>query len=167
MRICGKDLKRGFTLVETLIVIAIIGILATIIIISLFSARDKARDGKRKAEISQIGRVLTLSCYIPDGGPGEYDLVPLAEELRAKYPQYNKFVSGVPRDPKTGTETASKYIYTVSEDGRRCAIYANLENPNESITLTITTPTPGGGTGVLKTDSPGWNGTPLYFQYSN
>jgi len=55
--------RKGFSLIEALVVIAIIGIIATIISVSLFGARDKARDTKRKAEVSQIGRFLTLSCY--------------------------------------------------------------------------------------------------------
>lgn len=160
--------KKAFTLTEILITIAIIGILAIIISISLFGARDKARDARRKAEISQAGKLLTgLGCYMPDDGFGEYDLVFLAEELKNKYPQYSQFVSAIPKDPKTGTEGESKYIYTISADGKKCAVYANLENSKEPITLNITTPTPGGGTGVLEAEEADWNGTPLYFQYSN
>ena len=157
----------GFTLVETLVVIAIIGIIISIVLVSLSGVRPKARDTKRKVEISQIGRFLILTCYLPDGGEGEYDLIPLAEEILNKYPQYSKFLSQVPKDPKTGTETESRYIYIVNADGSKCALYANLENPDEPVTLTITVPTPGGGKGVLKAASPGWNGTPLYYQYSN
>lgn len=159
--------KKSFTLTETLIVIAIIGMLATIIIIALVGVRDKARDAKRKAEVTQVGRIFGVGCYMPDGGPEQqYDLVPLVVELRVKYPEYSKFISTIPKDPKTGTETESKYIYIVSTDGKKCAVYANLEYSKEPITLTITTPTPGGGTGVLEAEEPGWNNTPLYFQYS-
>lgn len=167
MSIFSKNSKKAFTLIEILIVIAIIGILATIISISLFGARDKARDSKRKTEVSQIGRVLTMGCYMPDAGAGEYDLVPLAEEILTKHPDYRKYLSEIPRDPKTGTETESKYIYIVNTEGK-CAIYANLENSKESVTLIITSPTPGGGTGAFEwPESPAWNGTDLYFQYSN
>jgi prepilin-type N-terminal cleavage/methylation domain-containing protein len=159
--------KKGFTLIETLVVIGIIGVIATIILVSLFTARDKARDSKRKAEISQIGRFLTISCYLPNGGEGEYDLMPLAQELLSKYPQYQKYLKRVPRDPKTGTDTESKYMYIVSDGGDKCALYANLENEEEKVTLNITQPTPKGGTGVFRASSSGWNGTFLYFQYSN
>ena len=111
--------------------------------------------------------MLTYSCYLPDSGAGEYDLVSLAEELIAENPKYEKYLSDLPRDPKTGTEDESKYIYVVDGTGDNCAIYANLENPNESVNLSNTSPDPGGGTGVFEADSPGWNGTPFYFQYAN
>ncbi|KPJ71320.1 hypothetical protein AMJ50_02395 [Parcubacteria bacterium DG_74_3] len=159
--------KKAFTLVEMLIIIAIIGILSSIILVSISGAREKGRDAKRKAEIAQFGRFLTLSCYLPKDGEGEYDLVPLTEEIKNENPQYSQYFSNIPKDPKTGTESESKYIYTVNADGSKCALYANLENEKETVTLLITVPTPGGGVGVLKTDTQGWNGTPLYFQYSN
>jgi len=159
--------KWGFTLVEIIIIVAIIGIISSIILVSFSGVRERARDAKRKSEITQIGRFLTLSCYLPNGGEGEYDLLVLANEMLSKYPQYSKYLSNIPKDPKTGSESQSKYIYIVNADATKCALYANLENKKEPVTLPLTVPTPGGGTGVLESESSGWNGTPLYFQYSN
>jgi prepilin-type N-terminal cleavage/methylation domain-containing protein len=51
---------RGFTLVEILVVIAIIGILASIIMASLSTARAKGRDAKRLSDIKQIQLALEL-----------------------------------------------------------------------------------------------------------
>jgi len=76
--------KQGFTLIETLIVIAIIGILASIVLVSLSSVQGRARDARRKVEINQLGKFLTLSCYLPDGGAGEYDLIPLLKKFLVK-----------------------------------------------------------------------------------
>ena len=56
----------GFTLIELLIVIAIIGLLATVILLALSSARVKARDAKRQADMHQLANALEL--YYQDHG---------------------------------------------------------------------------------------------------
>jgi prepilin-type N-terminal cleavage/methylation domain-containing protein len=58
--------RHAFTLVELLVVIAIIGLLSTIAIVSLTSARSKARDTKRLADIHQITTAMQL--YRQDNG---------------------------------------------------------------------------------------------------
>ncbi len=159
--------RSGFTLIEILVTIAIVGVLASISAVYLVGSRDKARDTKRKADLSQVGRFLSLSCYTPQAGAGDYDLAELAAELAAAYPQYQSFLSNVPRDPKSGNDTQTFYRYVV-DDENRCALYANLEYEQEAVTLTdLTAPTPGGGQGVLASPTVGWNGTNLYFQFSN
>lgn len=53
-------LKKGFTLLELIIVIAIIGILATVILAALGSAKEKGRDGRRERDIHEIQTALGL-----------------------------------------------------------------------------------------------------------
>ncbi len=54
----------GFTLIELLVVIAIIGVLASTVLASVNTARMKARDAKRLADIRQL--VLVLQLYYDD-----------------------------------------------------------------------------------------------------
>lgn len=50
--------KRGFTLIELLVVISIIALLSSIVFSSLNSARLKARDARRSADITQIATAI-------------------------------------------------------------------------------------------------------------
>jgi len=56
--------QKGFTLIELLVVVAIIGILSTIVLVSLNEARAKARDVRRLADLRQMA--LALEFYYDD-----------------------------------------------------------------------------------------------------
>lgn len=158
---------QGFSFIEMMVVILIIGILATIGLVSFFNIRAKANDTKRKAELSQIGKFFTTSCYLPTAGAGTYDLVDLMNELIAQDVKYQALNVKSWRDPKTGTATHSNYLYIVTAE-KDCCLYANLESDSETITLpNISVPTPGGGTGVFASTTPGFNGSKKYFQIAN
>ena len=52
--------KKGFTIIELLVVISIIGLLSTISVVSLNGARIKSRDARRLADMQQILTALEL-----------------------------------------------------------------------------------------------------------
>lgn len=65
--------KAGFTLIELMIVVAIVGLLATITVSALQKSRAKGRDAKRISDLTQIRTAMALSLTqdekVPQGGP--------------------------------------------------------------------------------------------------
>ena len=59
--------REGFTIVELLIVIVIIAILAAITIVAFNGVQQRSRDSKRKQDVAQIAKLLSL--YEIDNGP--------------------------------------------------------------------------------------------------
>lgn len=66
---------KGFTLIELLVVISIVGLLSSIVLVSLNSARLKAREASRQATINQI--ILAFKSYQATNGsyPAAYNSV--------------------------------------------------------------------------------------------
>lgn len=66
--------REGFTLIEVLVVITIIGILAIMILTNFGPSREKARDVQRKTDFNQIKTSLALYYNVwneyPDGSGG-------------------------------------------------------------------------------------------------
>jgi general secretion pathway protein G len=79
----GPCLRRGddsgFTLVELMVVLVIIGLLATIVIINVLPAQDKAMVGKAKADVALLDQGLEVykldNQTFPSGGEGLQALV--------------------------------------------------------------------------------------------
>ncbi len=62
----ARSSQAGFTLMEILIVMVIIGILATLGFGSFMSSQQKGRDARRKSDLSQVSRAL--EAYYNDKG---------------------------------------------------------------------------------------------------
>jgi type II secretion system protein G len=92
--------SRGFTLVELLVVISIIGILSAVTLASMSSVRKKARDIQRIANLNQIANAIALyqldSGGIPPGEDGVEYVNGNKEWIPGLAPKY---ISVVPSDP--------------------------------------------------------------------
>lgn len=62
----AKNKQSGFTIVELLIVIVVIGILAAITIAAYNGAQQRGRDAQRKSDVATIAKALEL--YYADNG---------------------------------------------------------------------------------------------------
>src|ERR1035437_9360120 len=65
-----KNRRKGFTLIELLIVIAIIGVLATLLMVNFVGVRQRAKDAQRKSDIRQLQSALEIYRSDNDSYPG-------------------------------------------------------------------------------------------------
>lgn len=135
-----KKNQKGFTLIELLVVIAIIGILSTLSVLALNSARARARDAKRIADIRQIQTALEMYYNENNTYPSstlsvlETTVPPLLREI-PKAP--------VPADGNCADEAGSNtYTYTFDD-----SLVATQGDGSASYTLTYCL---GSATGGIK-----------------
>lgn len=123
----GRD-RAGFTLPELLVVMAIIGLLATMVITIAGEARAKSRDARREADIKTLQTALTLyvinnSAYPTAGGGGV--CLDGADTVSSQL-MSGGVISTIPVDPRHDCSTAVHYHYT-STDGSTYSITYSLE----------------------------------------
>ncbi|MFZ1257866.1 MAG: prepilin-type N-terminal cleavage/methylation domain-containing protein [Candidatus Saccharimonas sp.] len=61
-----KQVRRGFTIIELVVVIVVIGILAVLVVVAYNGAQGRARDTQRRQDISNIAKAMEL--YYNDNG---------------------------------------------------------------------------------------------------
>lgn len=127
-----KSATRGFTLIEILLVVAIIALLAAVLAPSLTSARIRARDAKRVSDLHSVTIALALYANDHHGSfpSGTGSLAALVGELVPGY------VSQVPTDPVYGN-TADGYQYCQANGGTSYQIVTRLEGAEGSGWCTI------------------------------
>jgi len=115
--------NKGFTLIELLIVIAIIGLLASIALFSIESTRAKSRDARRVADIKSIQEGLSFYYnevfLYPDSGGDVIEIDGTSDDMSTALLNIEA-VRGVPIDPLNGDRDGVTYkYYYQSLDSRR------------------------------------------------
>lgn len=113
--------SRGFTLIELLVVIAIIGLLSSVVLASLNTARGKARDAKRMAELDQLQLALEMY-YDTVGSYPAYSTSVVNPDLNPLVPTY---IGTLPADPVHTGGTGYRYCMS----GGDYILLAYKDNP--------------------------------------
>lgn len=103
-----KHSEAGFTLVELMVVIVIIGLLSTFVVLNVLPSQDKAMGEKAKADVMLLTQAVEMyrldNLAYPSTEQGLQALVKLPEDI-AQPDRYRKeaYVRTLPKDP-WGTE---------------------------------------------------------------
>lgn len=134
-KIYQKNSRKGFTLLELLIVIVILGILAALISGNFITSLKKGRDAQRKSSLSQIQQALEM--YYEDkkvypststiSFGGKFCETSACADTEKVYMQL------VPRDP------SGKNLRYCTNGGASYQLYAALENVNDKSIITPAT----------------------------
>jgi prepilin-type N-terminal cleavage/methylation domain-containing protein len=156
--------KKGFTIVELLIVIVVIGILATLVIVTFTGIQQKARNTQRQTDIKAVQGYVE-SFY------AEFGFYPNAADLNEPAFRSNYLKGLDPHalsDPKQAGDTGAisanapsgyQYSYQTSTDTASVPCTATLE-------AAATNPTDNGCTKYILTSNLEGSGTP-YVKTSN
>ena len=96
--------REGFTLVELLVVIVIIGLLATVVVINVLPSQDKAMTGKARADIAVLEQALetyrldNLTFPTEQQGLGALTAAP-ADLARPERYRQGGYIRRLPQDP--------------------------------------------------------------------
>ncbi len=129
-----SNVKSGFTLVELLIVISIIGVLTTLLMANFIGVRQRARDAQRKSDLRQVQSAFEL--FRADQGSYPQLLPNCSTSIKSPDCSTSTYMKSVPKDPRGSSYYNSGNYYFLS-NGTTYTIGACLENPSDSQGCTI------------------------------
>ena len=127
----GSSDEDGFTLVELMVVIVIIGLLATIVVINVLPSQDRAMVQKARSDVALLEQALEMyrldNMSFPQGEQGLQALVsaPAGLAQAGRYRQ-GGYIKKLPNDPwgkpyeyaNPGTHGGQFDIYSLGADGQ-------------------------------------------------
>jgi len=144
-----KKQSKGFTIVELLIVIVIIGILATLVIVTFTGIQQKARDSQRKTDIGAVNSHVTA--YYAE--TGTYPTLAMLNDSAWVAKHMKGLDPEALVDPKggalTGTSDADQYGYAAGVGNLTTACTEAGTTPDQTAncdTFQLTATLEGGGT---------------------
>lgn len=123
-----KNYKKAYTLIEMLMVVAIIGVLASSILVGLSGTRAKARDSRRITDLKSVQTALELYYGKYNSYPsniGNWDDLTTILTSEETGIQVNK----IPKDPLSG----SGKMYLYASDGQTYVLGAQMETKDQSL----------------------------------
>jgi type II secretion system protein G len=107
-----KQNSSGFTLVELLVVVAILGLLLSLVTISFQEMQSRSLDSRRMADIGSLQKALALYQVQHAQYPVEPDGIDVTgtDELNVLLLNEN-FLSGQVKDPINGTKDGLSYVF--------------------------------------------------------
>lgn len=91
--------QKAFTLIELLMVIAVIGLISTIVLVSVNTARKKARDAKRMADLNQLNIALEMYYEANGSYPNRHYQSTQWGWLNRLGSDLSPYISAMPLDP--------------------------------------------------------------------
>lgn len=132
--------KRGFTLVELMVVIAIIGILTSIGIFAFLSSQQKSRDSRRKSDLSNVASALEMynndvgSYPLSGTGADEGTIKGCGDTTKTVCAWGTSFANTTKATYmiKLPVDPTSERTYYYEKSGSGYRLYARLENVQDS-----------------------------------
>lgn len=111
-------MRKGFTMIELLVVIGIIGVLAVFLVPNLLGARDRAKETAVKGVMHSLQ--LAVESYEMENSIYPLETNIALESFCTNYLLVGGYVSSVPKNPFTGQEykdsnIAGKIIYSYDD----------------------------------------------------
>lgn len=124
--------NKGFTLIEMLVVVAVIGLLASLILVGLSSFRTRGRDTRRVADTKEVQNGLELY-YMKNG---QYPVANSWQDLESALVGAGIGITKIPQDPNySSSNQEATYHYAASADGQHYVIGVKIEDPGANKSL--------------------------------